>query len=119
MRVNARRQLDEVRREYELALQQAEDAAENAFRLGLALEAMPQAVTICDERGEVAFRNRHAEALVGARHSDAVAARAVESLLRDVSGSEPRSQTLELHGPPPRTLVLTGTAIRHGDQPVG
>jgi two-component system sensor histidine kinase SenX3 len=111
MRGTLRSRLDDVERSKAVAAARAERSERDASMLRRALDTMPQAVVICDEMGEVMFRNRQAAALVAARHSDALAARAIEELLSSARRGQPTSRTLELHGPPPRSLVLTGSPM--------
>jgi len=80
------------------------------------LDALLQAVVIHDGNGRVVFRNRHAEDLATPRHSDALAARAVDELLHAVAAGGGRTgRTLELHGPPRRVLDLIGEAIEDSE----
>ncbi|HET6795223.1 MAG TPA: ATP-binding protein [Acidimicrobiales bacterium] len=87
------------------------EAQQDVERLVLAFEAMPMGVVIGDADGTVWFRNGRAEALVGARHGDAVAARALDDML--LAGNDgPHSRTVELLGPPPRYLVVSAHSLR-------
>jgi two-component system sensor histidine kinase SenX3 len=72
-----------------------------------ALETMPLGVVVCDEDGDVVYRNRQVEELTAARHSTALASRALDEVLSAVKSGGSRAQTLDLHGPPPRTIVIT------------
>ena len=49
------------------------EASSEAIRLRRALDTLPQAVLVTDERGETVFRNSKAVALIGSRHGDALA----------------------------------------------
>jgi len=62
------------------------EASSEAIRLRRALDALPQAVLVTDERGETVFRNSKAVALIGSRHGDALAAQAVWRLLEARTG---------------------------------
>src|SRR5579862_5401716 len=57
------------------------EASSDAIRLRRALDALPQAVIISDEHGELVFRNSRAVALMASRHGDALAAQAVDELM--------------------------------------
>jgi len=50
-----------------------------------------QAVIVCDEHGETVFRNTRAAALMGNRHSDAIAVQAVDELCARQFPAPPRS----------------------------
>jgi len=98
-----------------LGHRETERVEEEAHLLRHALDALPQAVVVHDEKGAVVFRNRHAESLASPRHADALAARAVDDLLAAALKGAGVSRTLELYGPPRRILDLAGEAIRNAD----
>jgi two-component system sensor histidine kinase SenX3 len=96
----------------------AESSAE-AIRLRRALDTLPQAVIVCDEHGEPVFRNARAIALMGNRHSDALAAQAVEDLLAATAPGNSEERTLELYGPPRSTLAVRTQSIDNGQRALG
>lgn len=96
----------------------AESSAE-AIRLRRALDALPQAVIVCDERGDPVFRNSRALSLVGSRHTDALAAQAVDDLLAATAPGTSEARTLELYGPPRRTLSVRTESIDNGQRALG
>ena len=96
----------------------AESSAE-AIRLRRALDTLPQAVIVCDERGEPVFRNARAITLTGNRHSDALASQAVDELLASTGLGSSEERTLELYGPPRRTLVVRTQSIDNGQRALG
>ncbi len=59
------------------------ESSSDAIRLRRALDTLPQGVIVCDENGDVVFRNARANALMDSRHGDALAAQAVTELLED------------------------------------
>ncbi len=75
-------------------------------RLVRALDTIPQGVVICDERGAAVFENQVGAGLSGARHGDALVAAAVDELLSAAIDGSTSSRTLELYGPPRRTLAI-------------
>jgi two-component system sensor histidine kinase SenX3 len=86
--------------------------------LRAAFDALPLAVVVADAAGEPVLRNRRARSLAGARHADAIAARALDELLAaGVSGAQHR--TLELHGPPSRVLDVTADPVTGDDDLLG
>ena len=94
-------------------------ATAEAARLRAAIEALPHAVVVCDAGGDVVLRNRRSHDVEGSRHAGALLERAVEEVVAAGSGLRPVVKTLELHGPPPRTLEVTGTPMGRSDRPLG
>jgi two-component system sensor histidine kinase SenX3 len=95
------------------------DADARVDRLAAALDEVVQGVVVCDEQGTVVYRNRPALAFAGARHGEALAERAVAELLAAAVAGEPQTETLELFGPPRRTLTITATPLDDGSRTVG
>ncbi len=95
------------------------EASSEAIRLRRALDTLPQAVLVTDERGETVFRNSKAVALIGSRHGDALAAQAVEELLAETAPGAHDERVLELYGPPRRTLVVRAESIDNGQRALG
>lgn len=96
----------------------AESSAE-AIRLRRALDTLPQGVIVCDENGDVVFRNARAVGLMGGRHSDALAAQAVVDLLGNAWQQGSAERTLDLYGPPRRTLAVKTQLIDDGRRTLG
>ena len=95
------------------------DASSDAIRLRRALDTLPQAVVVTNERGEPVFRNARAVGLMGNRHGDALAAQAVDDLLAATAPGSSEERTLELYGPPRRTLVMRTQSIDNGQRALG
>ncbi len=93
--------------------------AADVVRLRRALDAIPQGVVISDEQGQVVFRNSRATKVIGTRHGDALAAQAVDELLDQSRNGAPGERTLELYGPPRRTLMMRSEVIDDGDHTLG
>ena len=81
-----------------------------AARLQAAIDALPHAVVVCDAGGGVVLRNRRSHDVDG-RHATALVERAVTEVVAASGGTRQVMQTLELRGPPPRTLEVTATPI--------
>jgi two-component system, OmpR family, sensor histidine kinase SenX3 len=98
---------------------QVERAAwrEDRDRLERALDVIPQGVLITDADGGVVFRNQVAETFESARHSDALVEAAIAELVTDALGGHAGQRTIDLFGPPRRTLVIATTPLV--DQPHG
>ncbi len=101
------------------AEERVRQATADAERLREAIEALPHAIVVCDTGGNVVLRNRRSLDLQGGRHAAALVERAVEEVVSAGGGTMPVTQTLELHGPPPRALQVTGTPMGRADQPSG
>jgi len=95
------------------------ESSADAIRLRRALDTLPQGVMVCEEGGEVVFRNARAEALMGGRHGDALAAQAVVDLLADAWTQGAAERTLDLYGPPRRTLTVRSQIIDDGRRTLG
>jgi two-component system, OmpR family, sensor histidine kinase SenX3 len=89
----------------------ADEANELHGRFERALNAIPQGVLIADEDGDVVFRNGVAQTFSWARHADALVEAAVTEMIEEALMGESGARTLELFGPPRRTLVITVTPL--------
>jgi two-component system sensor histidine kinase SenX3 len=108
-----------LERATDLAAEAVSDASAETIRLRRALDELPQAVLIRDEHGGMIFSNQAAVTLMGGRHGDALAAQAVEELLESTSVGKTEERTLELYGPPRRTLVVRTESIDNGSRVLG
>ena len=102
-----------VERAVDRTLARGGDMSRVEARLASALAAIPQGVVVFDGGGGIAFRNRAAAGYLGARHGDALVEEAIDDLAETVvsrrTAVPPR--TVELFGPPARTLVLTAIPL--------
>jgi two-component system sensor histidine kinase SenX3 len=114
----------------ELALSYLEDvtgAAHNAVsessaesvRLRKSLDTLPLGLVLCDEAGGVLFRNTQAENLMASRYGDAIAAQAVTDVLAEGWTSGVAERTIDIYGPPRRTLTIRATVIDDGRRSLG
>ena len=88
------------------AAQAVTESSSDAIRLRRSLDTLTQGVVLCDENGTVIYRNGRANALMVSRHGDALAAQAVTELLEDAWHEGSAERTLDLYGPPRRTLQV-------------
>jgi|GEM_PF-98784 len=95
------------------------DSSSDAIRLRRALDTFQQGVVLCDESGTVVYRNARANALMTSRHGEALAAQAVTELLEDAWDNGSAERTLDLYGPPRRTLTVRARQIDDGRRPLG
>ncbi len=113
-------ELAEAERRAAAAEERARAAGAEAARLRDALDALPQAVVVCDGAGAVVLRSRRSLALGGGRHTAALVEQAVQDVVHAATGTGSSvTQTVEFHGPPPRTLEVTGTPLGEPDRRSG
>jgi len=111
--------LSELERATNAAASAVAESTSEAARLRRALDALRLAVVITDESGETVFSNQRATALMSGRHGDAIAAQAVEELLESTEPGGTEERTIELYGPPRRTLVVRTESIDDGTRVIG
>ena len=101
------------------AAQAVTESSSDAIRLRRSLDTLTQGVVLCDENGTVIYRNGRANALMVSRHGDALAAQAVTEVLEDAWHEGSAERTLDLYGPPRRTLQVRAQQIDDGRRPLG
>jgi two-component system, OmpR family, sensor histidine kinase SenX3 len=110
------------------ALEQAADeaamrvdrSASAAERLAQALDALHQGVVLCNEDGQIVYRNLLAESFAGARHAEALAEQAISEVLKAATTEgEQTTRTVDLYGPPRRNLQITAVPLSDGNRPIG
>ncbi|MBW4030038.1 MAG: two-component sensor histidine kinase [Acidobacteria bacterium] len=95
------------------------EAGADAVRLRRSLDALPLGLVLCDEAGGVLYRNPQAESLMVSRYGDAIAAQAVTDTLSDGWTNGVAERTIDIYGPPRRTLTIRATVIDDGRRPLG
>jgi two-component system sensor histidine kinase SenX3 len=104
-----------VERVVDRALLRGGDVSLAEARLARAFAVIPQGVVVFDETGEVAYSNEVAAGYLAARHGEALVEEAIAEVAEVAGrrGSAPGpSRTVDLFGPPRRTLVLTATPLQ-------
>lgn len=96
----------------------SESSAESV-RLRRSLDTLPLGLVLCDESGSVIFRNVQAEALMASRYGDAIAAQAVTDVLAEGWTNGAAERTIDIYGPPRRTLTIRASVIDDGRRPLG
>jgi two-component system sensor histidine kinase SenX3 len=96
----------------------SESSAET-MRLRRSLDTLPLGLVLCDEAGGVIFRNTQAETLMASRYGDAIAAQAVTDVLAEGWSSGVAERTIDIYGPPRRTLTIRATVIDDGRRSLG
>ena len=94
-------------------------ALSETVRLRRALDALTLAVLIYDETGTLVLHNRQHGELETNRQVAALVAAAVERLVGEAGTGGPATETLVLHGPPPRTLDITAVPLDSDGQALG
>jgi two-component system sensor histidine kinase SenX3 len=95
------------------------DSNAESVRLRRSLDTLPLGLVLCDEAGGVIFRNTQAENLMASRYGDAIAAQAVTDVLNDAWSSGVAERTIDIYGPPRRTLTIRATVIDDGRRSLG
>ena len=95
------------------------EAGADAVRLRRSLDALPLGLVLCDEAGGVLYRNPQAESLMMSRYGDAIAAQAVTDTLADGWTHGVAERTMDIYGPPRRTLTIRAAVIDDGRRPLG
>ncbi len=95
------------------------ESSADAIRLRRSLDTLPLGLVLCDEAGTVIYRNTQAESLMTNRYGDALAAQAVTEMLDEGWRNGIADRTIELYGPPRRTLTIKATVIDDGRRPLG
>ncbi|MGV3758027.1 MAG: sensor histidine kinase [Actinomycetota bacterium] len=102
-----------VERVVDRALAAEGDQTVTEARLSAALGAIPQGIVVFEPDGTIGFRNRAAAAYLAGRHGDALVEEAIfeaaDVVARGARASHERS--VELFGPPRRTLTVRGVAV--------
>lgn len=81
------------------------------LRLARSLDAIAQGVVVVDGDGHVVFTNEAGGLYSEARHGDALVEAAIGDLARRALVGERCIETIELFGPPKRTLVITAMPL--------
>lgn len=97
---------------------EAGPASDDLARFRQVLDALPQGVVVCGADTEVKFRNSRAKSLLD-NQSDVLAARAVDDALAESAHANPVERTVELYGPPRRTLTVRAVPIAEGSRSLG
>jgi two-component system sensor histidine kinase SenX3 len=101
-----------VERLVDRALSRGGDMSLAEARLADALAVIPQGVVVFDADGTIVFRNKVAAGYLTARHSEALVEEAINDLAQEVLAAGPvPARSVDLFGPPRRTVVLTGIAL--------
>jgi two-component system sensor histidine kinase SenX3 len=107
------------------AVDRDSDVAVSERRLARALGAIPQAVLIYGGDGELTFANDVAASYLTSRHGEALVEEAIAELAAEVAGGgedgppPTPTRSVDLFGPPRRTVLLHAAPILADDGPPG
>ena len=93
------------------------DAA--AERLVASLGVVGDGVVVADEKGDIVFQNDVASELLGDRSAAAIFAGAVDRLLAAAIRGQAQRESLELFGPPRRSLLVSSHPLEGAGRVVG
>jgi two-component system, OmpR family, sensor histidine kinase SenX3 len=111
--------LGQLERTVDAAVSRGGEASASETRMSHALRAIDHGIVLFDEAGEIAFRNAQAKIFLGARYGDAVVESSIDELATRALEGHDSVRTLELFGPPRRTLVLTADPLDDGHRSIG
>jgi len=95
------------------------DAAASVERLADAFRLVGHGVTVGDENGAVVFRNERAEELLADRLDEALARNAVDRLMAGAVRGVAATESLELFGPPRKTLSISAAPLSDDARLIG
>jgi two-component system, OmpR family, sensor histidine kinase SenX3 len=101
------------------ATEAVSETSAESIRLRRSLDTLPMGLVLCDESGTVVYRNEHADQLMTSRYGDAIAAQAVTELLAEAWSGGGAERTVDLYGPPRRTLQVRASLIDDGRRQLG
>ncbi len=111
--------MGQLERAVDNAVTKGGDASASETRMAHALSAIHDGIVLYGDDGQIVFRNRSAAAFLDARHGEAVVESSIEEMAMDALGGEEGYRTLELFGPPRRTLILSADPLDDGHRSVG
>ncbi len=104
-------------------LQRDNDVVVSERRLTRALSAIPQGVLIYSSAAELSFANAVAAGYLTSRHGEALVEEAIADLVAAVLAGDgdgmPPAHSVDLFGPPRRTVLLHAAPIQDDDGPAG
>ncbi|WP_436793521.1 sensor histidine kinase [Actinospongicola halichondriae] len=111
--------IGQLERAVDEAVTKESEASDSETRLAHAISAINDGVVLFDDAGTIVFRNQPAAHFLDARHGEAIVESAIEELATIALDGQRNTQTLELFGPPRRTLVITAEPLDDGHRSIG
>lgn len=103
----------------ESAVLRVSEAEAVAERVTETMEELPQGVVVCDERSCVVYRNPAASEFTDMGEDEGEIGETLKEILRVGVGGERRTCTIELLGPPQRTVAVSGRPLDDGRRSLG
>ena len=113
------RSLSRLERTASTAMSKVGDAKQGQERMQLAVAHVPEGIVVCDENGEIVYQNAQAEVFIGDDRGDVLAQEAVIRLLKQAAEGHEGGETLDLYGPPRRTLTIRARPLEAAWRGVG
>ncbi len=111
--------IGQLERAVDAAVTKGGDASAAETRMAHAISAIEDGIVLLDAEGTIVFRNRPAETYLDARHGEAIVESAIEELAQAALDGEEGSRSVELFGPPRRTLILEADPLDDGYRSIG
>ncbi len=111
--------MGQLERAVDKAVTKGGDASAAETRMAHALSAIQDGIVLFGDTGQIVFRNRSAEMFLDARHGEAIVESTIEELAMAALRGGDGSRTLELFGPPRRTLILSADPLDDGYRSIG
>jgi two-component system sensor histidine kinase SenX3 len=111
-----------VERAVDRAVLGGRDRSMAEARLASALMMIPQGIVVFEPDGSVGFRNRAATGYLAARHGEVLVEEVIGQVASEVRAGRGRgapSRSVDLFGPPRKTLVVRGFGVDHGESAMG
>ncbi len=102
-----------------VAMARVEDAQQARDRMRLALANVPEGVVVSDEQAEIVYRNHRAEQFLDPEEHDVMVQEAVTRLLKQAVEGTEGSETIDLYGPPRRTVSIRAVPLETDWRGVG
>ena len=111
--------MGQLERAVDAAVTKGGDSSAAETRMAHALSAIEDGIVLFGDDGRIVFRNRSAEVFLDARHGEAIVESSIEALAEAARRGIAESKTLDLFGPPRRTLVITADPLDDGHRSIG
>jgi two-component system, OmpR family, sensor histidine kinase SenX3 len=110
---------DELARSAAELAQRCDEATSGEARLRQAIESTLQGVLVYDEHGAVVYRNKVPGSLAPNRSGDLLVRAAIDELVRAALEGQPGHRSVDVFGPPRRSLNIAARPLRAGPRPLG
>ncbi len=111
--------MGQLERAVDTAVTKGGDSSAAETRMAHALSAIQDGIVLFGDAGQIVFRNRSAEMFLDARHGEALVESTIDELAMAALRGTVGSRTLELFGPPRRTLILGADPLDDGYRSIG